>query len=65
MLVRVKRGGMNQVHEARMAGTSFYDARHSVETVDAAFLPDNSGRPAQRWKIYITGCLGNAERILR
>lgn len=57
---------MKRGYEARcLADTSFFDARHSGETAGAAFPPGNAGRPAQSWKIYLTGCLGNAERIVR
>jgi hypothetical protein len=57
---------MNRGYEALyMADPSFYDARHSGETAGAAFPSGDVGRPAQSWKIYITGCLGNVERILR
>jgi hypothetical protein len=57
---------MNRGYEALcLADTSFYDARHSGESTGTAFSPGNAGRPTQSWKIYITGCLGNAERILR
>jgi hypothetical protein len=48
-----------------MAGASFYDARNSGDTVGVAFPSGNAERPAESWKIYITGCLCNAERILR
>jgi hypothetical protein len=48
-----------------MADLSFYEARHSGESTSTAFPPSNAGRPTQSWKIYVTGCLGNAERILR
>lgn len=57
---------MNRGYEALcVADPSFYDARHSGETAGADFPPGKAGLPAQSWKIYITGCLGNAERILR
>lgn len=57
---------MNRGYEALcMASASFYDARHAGETAGAAFPPGNAGRPAQRWKVDMTGCLGNADRIIR
>jgi hypothetical protein len=48
-----------------MADPSLYDARNLGETAGVAYPLDNAGQPAQKWKIYITGCLGHAERIIR
>jgi len=48
-----------------MADPSLYAARNLGETAGVVYPLGNAGQPAQRWKIYITGCLGNAERIIR
>jgi hypothetical protein len=48
-----------------MGDPSFFDVRHSGEITSATFSSNDDSRPAQSWKIYLTGCLGNVERILR
>jgi hypothetical protein len=48
-----------------MVDPSFYDARHSEKTAGAALLGCNAKRPVAAWKVYVTGCLGNVEWILR
>ncbi len=58
---------MNRGHEVLgMVDSSFYDARFSGETVSVTFPSGNVGGSTQgRWKFYMTGCIGNVERIFR
>jgi hypothetical protein len=48
-----------------MVDPSFYAARHSGKTVGVAFPECNIERSTQGWKIYVTDCFGNIERIIR